>query len=208
MGLTVAIGNALAGLKANQGSLEVLSRNISNAGTPGYHKQSLNVIEVGRGDNSYVRVGQVSRAFDQTLQNYYTRQLPDSGYASTRANFLDRLQTYLGKPGSAGALDTSFGSLQSALDAARDRQGDIPPLDSLHPGDDGRHFRFYVNAVIDQSDEAPEEAAIVYAVEITEQKALELSQKVAPYQVLLGLIGLASAFIYLLFRFNVLHVHG
>ena len=117
MGLTVAIGNALAGLKANQGSLEVLSRNISNAGTPGYHKQSLNVIEVGRGDNSYVRVGQVSRAFDQTLQNYYTRQLPDSGYASTRANFLDRLQTYLGKPGSAGALDTSFGSLQSALDA-------------------------------------------------------------------------------------------
>ncbi len=63
--------------------------------------------------------------------------------------------------------------LQSALDAAKDRQGDIPPLDSLHPADDGRHFRFYVNAVIDQSDEAPEEAAIVYAVEITEQKALE-----------------------------------
>ena len=63
--------------------------------------------------------------------------------------------------------------LQSALDAAKDRQGDIAPLDSLHPADDGRHFRFYVNAVIDQSEEAPEEAAIVYAVEITEQKALE-----------------------------------
>ncbi len=30
-----------------------------------------------------------------------------------------------------------------------------------------------MNAVIDQSDEAPEEAAIVYAVEVTEQKALE-----------------------------------
>lgn len=38
-----------------------------------------------------------------------------------------------------------------------------------------------------------------------EQKALELSQKVAPYQVVLGLIGLASALVYLLFRFNVLH---
>jgi hypothetical protein len=37
-----------------------------------------------------------------------------------------------------------------------------------------------------------------------EQKALELSQKVAPYQVALGLIGLASALVYLLFRFNVL----
>jgi hypothetical protein len=38
-----------------------------------------------------------------------------------------------------------------------------------------------------------------------EQKALELSQKVAPYQVVLGLIGLASAVVYLLFRFNILH---
>ena len=63
--------------------------------------------------------------------------------------------------------------LQGALAAAKDRQGDIPPLDSKTQADDSRHFRFYVNAVIDQSDEAPEEAAIVYAVEVTEQKALE-----------------------------------
>lgn len=63
--------------------------------------------------------------------------------------------------------------LDQAIAAARDRQGDIPPFDSLHPRDEGRHFRFYVNAVIDQSDEAPEEVAIVYAVEVTEQKALE-----------------------------------
>ncbi|MEK1932194.1 MAG: response regulator, partial [Pararhizobium sp.] len=63
--------------------------------------------------------------------------------------------------------------LREALEAAKDRQGDIAPIDSLHPTDETRHFRFYVNAVIDQSDQAPEEAAIVYAVEITEQKALE-----------------------------------
>ncbi|QRM55656.1 ATP-binding protein [Sinorhizobium sp. BG8] len=63
--------------------------------------------------------------------------------------------------------------MQGALESAKDRQSDIPPIDSLHPADDGRHFRFYVNAVIDQSEQAPEEAAIVYAVEITEQKALE-----------------------------------
>ena len=41
-----------------------------------------------------------------------------------------------------------------------------------------------------------------------EQKALELSQKVAPFQVLLGLIGLASALAYLLFRFNLIHIHA
>lgn len=116
MGLTVAIGNALAGLKANQASLEVISRNISNAGTPGYHRQNLNVIEVGRGDNSYVRTGKVDRAFDQILQNYYTKQLPETAYASTRATFLDRLQTELGKPGAGNSLDTMLGNLSSSLD--------------------------------------------------------------------------------------------
>ncbi|KQO80936.1 PAS domain-containing sensor histidine kinase [Rhizobium sp. Leaf262] len=63
--------------------------------------------------------------------------------------------------------------LSQAIDAAKDRQGDIPPFDSRHPTDDARHFRFYVHAVIDQDDEAPEEVAIVYAIEVTEQKALE-----------------------------------
>ncbi|XNO42416.1 cell cycle histidine kinase CckA [Sinorhizobium meliloti] len=65
------------------------------------------------------------------------------------------------------------GRLQESLAAAKDRQSDIAPIDALHPKDEGRHFRFYVNAVIDQSDQAPEEAAIIYALEITEQKALE-----------------------------------
>ncbi len=64
-------------------------------------------------------------------------------------------------------------SLMEALAAAKDRQGDIPPIDTRHPADENRYVRFYVNAVIDESDEAPEEAAIVYAVETTEQKALE-----------------------------------
>lgn len=117
MGLTVAIGNALSGLKASQTALEVISRNISNAGTPGYHKQTLNVIEVGRGDNSYVRAGQVNRAFDSILQNYYTKQVPEAAYSATRGTFLDRLQTSLGKPGSAGSLDTMLGLLQNAMDA-------------------------------------------------------------------------------------------
>lgn len=69
--------------------------------------------------------------------------------------------------------ETEHQQLAQALAAAKDRQGDISPIDSRNPKDETRHFRFYVNAVIDQSDEAPEEAAIVYAVEVTEQKALE-----------------------------------
>ncbi|MDB5522840.1 MAG: domain S-box [Rhizobium sp.] len=63
--------------------------------------------------------------------------------------------------------------LIAALADAKDRKVDIEPVDSRHPAEEGRYFRFYINAVIDQSDEAPEEAAIVYAVETTQQKALE-----------------------------------
>ncbi|MEN9895154.1 MAG: hypothetical protein RIR97_1006 [Pseudomonadota bacterium] len=69
--------------------------------------------------------------------------------------------------------ETDRAKLADALAKAKDRQGDIEPIDSRHPQDENRYFRYYVNAVIDQSDQAPEESAIVYAVEITSQKALE-----------------------------------
>jgi two-component system cell cycle sensor histidine kinase/response regulator CckA len=60
-----------------------------------------------------------------------------------------------------------------ALAHAADKQGDIAPIDSRRADNEERHFRFYVNAVIEHSEEAPEETAIIYAVETTEQKALE-----------------------------------
>lgn len=69
-----------------------------------------------------------------------------------------------------GADVTAF---QAALARAVDGQGDIAALDSRHAADEERHFRFYVNAVIDRAGDKPEEAAIIYAVETTEQKALE-----------------------------------
>lgn len=64
-------------------------------------------------------------------------------------------------------------AFQEALNQAADKQGVIAPIDSRRADNEDRHFRFYVNAVIEHTDEAPEEAAIIYAVETTEQKALE-----------------------------------
>lgn len=63
--------------------------------------------------------------------------------------------------------------LAEALRQAADKQGDIAPIDSRRADSEERHFRFYVNAVIEHTEEAPEETAIIYAVETTEQKALE-----------------------------------
>ena len=65
-------------------------------------------------------------------------------------------------------------SFEAALAKARHRQADIAPIDTVLPDNEERHMRFYVNAIADAgAGEGAEEAAIVYAVETTEQKALE-----------------------------------
>jgi len=65
----------------------------------------------------------------------------------------------------------------AALEKARKRQADIEPIDTVLPSDEDRHIRLYVNAVAETPDVAggdgADEQAIVYAVETTEQKALE-----------------------------------
>jgi two-component system, cell cycle sensor histidine kinase and response regulator CckA len=65
-------------------------------------------------------------------------------------------------------------AFRAALDAAKQGQADISPIDTVLPGNEERYLRFYINAVADAGGEdGAEEAAIVYAVETTEQKALE-----------------------------------
>ena len=65
-------------------------------------------------------------------------------------------------------------AFSAALEKAKQRRADIAPIDTVLPDNEERHMRFYVNAIADGSGgEGAEEAAIVYAVETTEQKALE-----------------------------------
>ncbi|MET3924866.1 flagellar hook-associated protein FlgK [Devosia sp. 2618] len=115
MGLISSMNNAVAGLRINQDSIDVLSRNVANAGTPGYHRQSINVVDYNSQNSSYARTESVNRAFNASLQTYYNRQVSDTAKSGAKADYLNQLQTYLGKPGSAGSLDTLFGSLKNSL---------------------------------------------------------------------------------------------
>jgi flagellar hook-associated protein 1 len=117
MSLSASLTNSLSGMRTSQSSLEVLSRNVANAGTPGYHRQSLSVIDTMGVNSTYARSGGIERAFSRSLQASYTSAISDAGYSSTRASTLERLQAFLGKPGDAGSLDTMFGNLQNALQA-------------------------------------------------------------------------------------------
>jgi hypothetical protein len=54
----------------------------------------------------------------------------------------------------------------------------------------------------------PQIAKMIPGDSSAEQKALDLAQKVAPFQVLLGLIGIAASLLFLLYRYNVIHWHA
>ncbi|MCX8279364.1 response regulator [Phyllobacterium sp. 0TCS1.6C] len=61
-----------------------------------------------------------------------------------------------------------------ALAAAFAGKAEISPVDTVIPGHEDRHLRFYISPVFDAgAEEGAEEAAIVSVVETTEQKALE-----------------------------------
>ena len=117
MGLTSSLNNAVSGLRINQDSIDILSRNVANAGTPGYNRQSLNVIDYNSQNGSYASSMGANRAFNSSLQTYYTRQVADTANSGVQASYLNRLQTYLGKPGSAGSMDTLYSKLQNAMQA-------------------------------------------------------------------------------------------
>ena len=61
--------------------------------------------------------------------------------------------------------------VEAAIARAADGQGDIAPVDAALAARGSRSARFYVSAV--EEDERDGEAAIVYAVDTTEQRALE-----------------------------------
>ena len=117
MGLTTTLSNALSGLAVTQSSLDVLSRNVANSGSPGYHSESVNVVDQTGTSSSYAVSSAVSRAFNQSLQNYYTTETSNSSNSSVVASYLNQLQTYLGKPGGSSSLDTVFNNFQTALNA-------------------------------------------------------------------------------------------
>jgi len=117
MGLSVSLANALTGMLTSQSGLEVLSRNVANAGTPGYHKQSLTIDERFTGVSSYVREAGVERAFTAALEAQAQTETGRMGYADVRADFLSRLELYLGMPGDANSIDMRLADFQSALQA-------------------------------------------------------------------------------------------
>jgi flagellar hook-associated protein 1 FlgK len=117
MSLSSALSTAMAGLRANQAALSIVSSNVANAKTPGYVTQGVNQIEVagGPGNGAGVRINGVNRQLDQYIQAQLRTESSGGAYADQTANILSQLQSVYGTPGEAGTLETALSNLTGAL---------------------------------------------------------------------------------------------
>jgi flagellar hook-associated protein 1 FlgK len=127
MGISTALSAALTGLRATQTSLAVTAGNIANANTDGYTRKvaALSTI-VAAGNTVGVRVAQVQRALDLTLQAQFRSMAATATYADLAATYAGRLDTLFGTPGGATALDTLFANLTNALEGLTATPESIP----------------------------------------------------------------------------------
>ncbi len=99
----------------------------------------------------------------------------DGGIVRTNALFARLFQGLIagGRERSIRAIvaERDWPALEAAIGQAAQGKGDIAPVDALLAGDGERFGRFYVTAIAEQDRD--QEAAIVYALETTEQRALE-----------------------------------
>jgi flagellar hook-associated protein 1 FlgK len=124
MSLGSALSTAMAGLRANQAALSIVSSNIANAQTPGYVNQSAIQIETTTGDTgSSVSVVGVNRQLNQFIQSQLRSETSGGAYADQMASVLKQLQTVYGTPGEAGTLETAFSNFTSALQSLSTTSG-------------------------------------------------------------------------------------
>ena len=107
----------MAGLRANQAALGIVSSNVANAQTPGYVSQRVNQIELagGAGNGASVRVDGVNRQLDQYIQSQLRTETSGGAYADQIANILSQLQNVYGTPGQDGTLENAFSNFTSAV---------------------------------------------------------------------------------------------
>jgi flagellar hook-associated protein 1 FlgK len=116
MSLTQALSTALSGLTATQTGLALVAGNVANAQTPGYVRETPELVTTGTGiAGSSVRVAQINRVLDQFVQTQLRSETAGGGYADVRANLYNQLQGIYGTPGSANTLDSVFNAFTTAL---------------------------------------------------------------------------------------------
>lgn len=118
MSLSLAFRNALSGLQAAQGSLAVISSNVSNANTVGYTRKQLALTPATVGGQSLgVQSGAVLRQVDELMRRDLRREMSNLGSADVRNAILGRVQDLLGNTNDGGFIAWKLSAFAAAMDA-------------------------------------------------------------------------------------------
>jgi len=118
MTLTSAINSALSGLQTSQAQIDLVSRNVANAGTPGYTRKVMpleNVVANGEGIG--VRRLAAAREVDAFLQQQLRTENGVTSALSLRASFLARVDQMFGRPEDEASIAASIAKLGKGFQA-------------------------------------------------------------------------------------------
>ena len=118
MSLGDALSIAMAGLRANQAAMSLVSSNVANAETPGYVRKTVDQVTTNTGSTgSGVNVNGINRELDEYIQAQLRTETSGASYASLKSDFLQRLQGLYGDPNSTVTLESAFNTLTTAVQA-------------------------------------------------------------------------------------------
>src|SRR5438067_12914886 len=124
MSLGSALATAMAGLRANQAALSIVSSNTGNAQPPGYATQGTIQVQTLTGDlGASVNVVGVNRQLNQFIQNQLRTETSGGAYADQIASVLNQLQSVYGTPGEDGTLENAYSNFTTALQALQTTSG-------------------------------------------------------------------------------------
>ncbi|HRE21165.1 MAG TPA: flagellar hook-associated protein FlgK [Rhabdaerophilum sp.] len=117
MGLLSSLQNAVSGLTVNQAQMSLISRNVANAGTVGYTRRILNTQETSALGITAgaVREVSVNRVLDQLLQKQMRTESGGAAYSAMLSDYLDRVDSLFGQPGSDAGINTIFSKFSTAI---------------------------------------------------------------------------------------------
>ncbi|HEX7777204.1 MAG TPA: flagellar hook-associated protein FlgK [Parvibaculum sp.] len=116
MALYSAVGSALSGLNAAQAGIDLVSRNIANAGTPGYTRKTLLLDnQVAAGGSIGVSVLGATRNVDSFLQQQLRTETASTQKLNVYSDFLGRVDGMFGTPDSNTSVAASITSLETTL---------------------------------------------------------------------------------------------
>jgi flagellar hook-associated protein 1 FlgK len=118
MSLSDALSIALAGIRANQASMSLVSSNVANAETPGYVRKTIDQVTTVTGSyGSGVNVNGVNRELDQYVLAQLRTETSGASYASLKNNYLQQVQGIFGDPNSSGTLENAYSAMTTAVQA-------------------------------------------------------------------------------------------